>query len=149
MLSPRCARWGLLAILGLLLSSCSMLPPQDRCADQVTADMLIGQWSVQLHGESAPWTLALTPHPEHLGSLRGELSQGDRRHRVVADLDGSEFTMEESHNGYQIAATWLGHLNDGQCAHRIVGQRLVDTQTMSTSQNFLMLKSGLPATPKP
>jgi hypothetical protein len=79
---------------------------------------------VQLDGSGPPWTLQLGPHPEHQGSLRGELTQGTLRYPVVADLEGGEFTLEESHDGARIAATWLGTVVTGSCGRVLQGQRI-------------------------
>jgi hypothetical protein len=79
---------------------------------------------VQLDGSGPTWTLQLGPHPEHQGSLRGELTQGTLRYPVVADLEGGEFTLEESHDGARIAATWLGTVVAGSCGRALQGQRI-------------------------
>ena len=115
---------GLLALL--TLSACTALPPKSDCpsATDMRADLLHGQWTAQVAGE-APWTLTLGPHPEHAGSLRGSLTQGAQRHAVVADLDDGEFTLEESHDGQRIAATWLGSLPTAGCGRQIQGQRVL------------------------
>lgn len=112
------------------LSACKLLPTPSACpsAQDLTPEMLHGQWTVQVVGES-PWALTLGPHPEHAGSLQGTLSQGPQRHAVVADLDDGEFTLEESHDGQRIAATWLGSLSAGACAREIQGQRTLAGQS--------------------
>jgi hypothetical protein len=56
--------------------------------------------------------------------LRGELTQGTLRYPVVADLDQEEFTLEESHDGQRIAATWLGEVVAGSCGQALRGERL-------------------------
>jgi hypothetical protein len=43
---------------------------------------------------------------------------------VVADLEGGEFTLEESHDGARIAATWLGTVVTGSCGRVLQGQRI-------------------------
>jgi hypothetical protein len=42
---------------------------------------------------------------------------------VVADIEDGEFTMEESHDGQRIAATWLGQVQAGSCGQIITGNR--------------------------
>ena len=119
----------LLAVLGFFLSACSTPPPGQVCSPDIKPEMLVGQWSVQINGDPGAWTLTLAPHPEHLGSLRGELRQGALRYPVVADLDEGEFTMEESHDGRKIAATWLGRLSPPDCQQAIQGQRVPSDPT--------------------
>lgn len=116
-----------LAALCFVLSACSTPPAPQGCGAEIKPEMLIGQWSARIDGESGTWALALAPHPEHLGSLRGELRKGPLRYPVVADLDDGEFTMEESHDGQRIAATWLGRVQSDRCAPTITGQRHEET----------------------
>ena len=60
---------------------------------------------------------------------------GARVHAVVADLNGREFTMEESHDGQRIDATWLGTAVPGHCGRLVRGERLA---TDGSSQGFTM-----------
>lgn len=111
-----------------LLSMLTCLPSfaQTACptASEISPDMLIGAWEVELHTQPPQrWPLTLQAHPEHMGSLQGRLLQGARTVQVVADWDEGEFTMEESHDGQRIAATWLGTASEGQCGRQIAGTR--------------------------
>ena len=125
--------------LCVVLSACTQLPTRSACpsAQDLTPEMLHGPWTAQIAGE-APWTLTLGPHPEHAGSLRGELSQGQQRRAVVADLDDGEFTLEETHDGQRIAATWLGSLPASSCGRQIQGHRALAGQD---SRNFLITRT--------
>lgn len=125
--------------LSLGLSACQQLPTRNACptGQDLTPEMLHGQWTAQIAGE-APWTLTLGPHPEHAGSLRGELTQGQQRHAVVADLDDGEFTLEETHDGQRIAATWLGSVTASSCGRQIQGQRAFMGQS---SRDFLISRT--------
>ena len=107
----------------LALSGCTSLPTACPAPKDVKPEQLHGVWAVQLDGSGPQWKLQLGPHPEHKGSLRGELTQGALRYPVVADLDNGEFTLEESHDGQRIAATWLGEFKGIQCDWLITGQR--------------------------
>jgi hypothetical protein len=113
-------------LLASLLTGCTSLP--QRCPASDSAESLMGAWTVQLGGTHNIWSLQLTPHPEHTGSWRGQLIQGAQRFAVVADLDEGEFTMEESHDGLRIAATWLGTALPGPCSPTIQGQRIETNQ---------------------
>jgi hypothetical protein len=73
-----------------------------------------------------------------VGSLRGELTQGQQRHAVVADLDDGDFTLEETHDGQRIAATWQGSLPAAGCGRQIQGQRTLAGQN---SRSFLITRT--------
>lgn len=120
---------GLVALsVALALAGCAPWPLACTAAQDVKAEQLHGRWTVQLGDSSLGWTLQLGPHPEHRGSLRGELRQGSLRYPVVADLIDGEFTMEESHDGQRIAATWLGDVAAGSCGRLLTGERLIAGQ---------------------
>ncbi len=115
--------WATTSLVALVaLSGCTSLPR--NCPADVQPEQLHGVWTVQLDGTGPNWSLQLGPHPEHQGSLRGELTQGTLRYPVVADLDQGEFTLEESHDGQRIAATWLGEVVAGSCGQALRGERL-------------------------
>ena len=107
----------------LALSGCTSLPPACPDSADVQPEQLHGVWTVQLGSAAPSWSLQLGPHPEHRGSLRGELTQGGQRYPVVADLEKGEFTLEESHDGQRIAATWLGEVVPGSCGQALRGER--------------------------
>lgn len=89
----------------------------------ITPLQLQGQWLIQLKAQTQTWRLNLKPHPEHIGSLRGELDTGTHRFLVVADWDEGDFTMEETHDGQRIAATWLGSASPEHCGQTLTGER--------------------------
>jgi hypothetical protein len=124
MSTPRFRLWAMACMTALgALSGCASLAPTCPESDEVQPQQLHGAWTVQLESTGPHWTLQLGPHPEHPGSLRGELTQGALRYPVVADLDQGEFTLEESHDGQRIAATWMGEVKRVQCDWLITGQR--------------------------
>lgn len=118
--------------LALAMAGCAPKPLACTAAQDVQADQLHGRWTAQLGDSRSDWALQLAPHPEHRGSLRGELSQGLLRYPVVADLANGEFTMEESHDGQRIAATWLGDVATGSCGRLVLGERLSPGQATQT-----------------
>jgi hypothetical protein len=116
--------WAITGMAALFaLSGCTNLPPACPASADVQPEQLHGIWKVQLDGTGPDWFLQLGPHPEHRGSLRGELSKGTQRYPVVADLEKGEFTLEESHDGRRIAATWLGEVQVRHCNWTITGER--------------------------
>jgi len=126
----------------LALSACATQAPVSGCRnEEITAEQLVGAWQVSLSGQTAPWTLLLRPHPEHEGSLRGALMQNPQHFAVAADIEDGEFTMEESHDGQRIAATWLGKVQTGSCGQFIAGERQ-EGRTGETQQRFEMRKNS-------
>ena len=117
--------WAATSLAALLaVSGCTSLPLSCPTPAKVQPEQLHGVWTVQLDGTGPNWSLQLGPHPEHLGSLRGELAQGALRYPVVADLDEGELTLEESHDGQRITATWLGKVVPGSCGRAVRGERI-------------------------
>lgn len=117
--------WATTSLVALLaLSGCTSLPLSCPAPAEVQPEQLHGVWTVQMDGAGPNWTLRLGPHPEHQGSLRGELMQGALRYPVVADLDHGELTLEESHDGQRIAATWLGEVLADSCGQALRGERI-------------------------
>ena len=122
-----------MSLLSMLTCLSSFAQTACPTASEISADMLIGAWEVELHTQPPQrWPLTLQAHPEHAGSLQGRLLQGARTAQVVADWDDGEFTMEESHDGQRIAATWLGTATEGQCGRQMDGQRTPGNTTTST-----------------
>ena len=114
-----------LTLMGLFMCWPSFAQTHCPAASEIHAEMLIGAWEVELHSQPPQrWRLTLQAHPEHTGSLQGRLLQGARTAQVVADWDEGEFTLEESHDGQRIAATWLGTATEGQCGRQIEGTRV-------------------------
>jgi hypothetical protein len=112
------------ALLWAGLTACTHAPIAAGCApSEISADQLVGTWQLDLAGQTGAWTLVLRPHPEHQGSLRGTLMQNPLHYAVVADIEDGEFTMEESHDGRRIAATWLGRVAMGSCGKVLTGER--------------------------
>ena len=136
MSTPHLRLWAITSMAALFaLSGCTSLPPNCPSAADLKPEQLHGVWTVQLNGAGPHWSLQLGPHPEHQGSLRGELMQGALRYPVVADLDGRDFTLEESHDGQRIAATWLGEVVQGSCGEALRGER---TGPQAHRQTFRM-----------
>ena len=86
----------------------------------VTHLQLIGLWRAQFEG-SAPAMLLLEQHPELTEGLRGQVNRNGVRADVAGDVDEGAFTLEESANGVNISATWLGDVVEGSCGREIRG----------------------------
>jgi hypothetical protein len=133
---------GVVTLVWAGLTACTQAPVAVGCTPaEITTDQLLGEWQVELAGSTGAWTLVLRPHPEHPGSLRGVLMQKPRHYAVVADLEGGEFTLEESHDGQRIEATWLGRVAAGSCGKVLTGER--QTGAVGTApQRFEMRQSA-------
>lgn len=65
--------------------------------------------------------LQLGPHPELVHSVRGTVQHGSVTALVSGDVDTGDLTLEESVNGTNISATWIGQVVDGSCGKEIRG----------------------------
>jgi hypothetical protein len=91
-------------------------------AAETTHRDLFGAWTAQFEGTDTPAVaVTLVQHPELAESVRGTLMRGNQRVEVAGDVDEGEFTLEESVNGINISATWLGDVVEGSCGREIRG----------------------------
>ena len=89
-------------------------------ANEVTWEHLLGTWraEVQGHGTSV---LVLQRHPELAESVRGTIDRDGARLEVAGDVEDGDLTLEESANGVNISATWLGDVVEGSCGREVRG----------------------------
>jgi hypothetical protein len=110
--------------LGILLASCaqyaSAQPADCPSAADVSLAHLIGKWKARVEG-GAPFALQLAKHPEFAETLTGHVERNGERTTVAGDVDDGELTLEESRNGRNISATWLGDVVEGSCGREIRG----------------------------
>ena len=90
-------------------------------AGEVTLRHLLGLWRAEFEGQAQGATLLLEKHPELAESVRGGINRDGERGEVAGDVDDGEFTLEESANGINISATWLGDVVEGSCGREIRG----------------------------
>ena len=90
-------------------------------ADQVAQRHLIGAWKADIEGVAAGLRVQLKAHPQFAQTLRGSLQRGAQRVELAGDIDAGELTLEESVNGTNISATWLGEVVQGSCGREIRG----------------------------
>lgn len=96
------------------------------CIDATEAShlTLLGHWSAQFSAPDATPTtaqLVLTPHPELSASVRGRLQRAGTEALLAGDVHQGDFTLEESVNGTNISATWIGEVVAGSCGEEIRG----------------------------
>jgi hypothetical protein len=81
---------------------------------------LLGTWKAEVEGGPAA-VIVLRQHPDLAESVRGSVRRAGREAEVSGDVDEGEFTLEESANGVNISAVWLGDMVEGSCAREIRG----------------------------
>lgn len=90
-------------------------------AVEVSQRHVIGLWRADIEGVATGLRMELKAHPEFAQTLRGLLQRGTQRVELSGDVIDGEFTLEESANGVNISATWLGDVVDGSCGREIRG----------------------------
>jgi hypothetical protein len=124
----------------VMAASAQAPAPCPQPAD-VQPQHLLGFWRAEFEGLSQGATLLLEKHPEYASSLSGAINRNGQRSQVAADLEDGEFTLEESANGVNIDATWLGTVEDNSCGTVIKGTHKGAKDT--TTRGFVLRK--LPA----
>jgi hypothetical protein len=111
------------AVAALLAAVHLVCAHADDCPapDEVAQAQLLGTWQARIEGVASPLTLTLVKHPEFAGTVRGQLERGGQRIELAGDVDNGDFTLEESANGRNITATWLGEVVEGSCGREIRG----------------------------
>jgi hypothetical protein len=90
-------------------------------ADEVAQKDLLGRWRAEFEGLAQGATLVLEKHPEFAETLRGAIERNGKRAQLAGDVEDGELTLEESVNGTNISATWLGDVVEGSCGREIRG----------------------------
>jgi hypothetical protein len=90
-------------------------------AAEVAQRHLLGLWRAEFEGLAAGATLLLEKHPELSESVRGAINRNGEKAQLAGDVEDGEFTLEESVNGVNISATWLGDVVEGSCGMEIKG----------------------------
>jgi hypothetical protein len=90
-------------------------------AAEITRKELLGLWRAEFEGLAQGATLLLEPHAEFAESVRGAINRDGERALLAGDIEDGEFTLEESGNGVNISATWLGDIVEGTCGKEIRG----------------------------
>jgi hypothetical protein len=90
-------------------------------AAEVSQGHLLGLWRAEFEGGARGATLPLDAHPDFSESVRGEINRNGERALLAGDVEDGEFTLEESANGTNISAVWLGDVVEGSCGREIRG----------------------------
>ncbi len=103
---------------------CAAAQAQDAScpkAAEMTHRQLMGLWRAEFEGLRQGATLLLEQHPELKESVRGAINRNGERAEIAGDVDDGDVTLEESANGVNISATWLGTMEEGSCGRTIKG----------------------------
>lgn len=122
--------WRRLAVFAVAQAACAAALAQDAAqlaagacpkAAEVSQRQLLGLWRAEFEGLAQGATLLLEPHPELAESVSGAINRNGERAQLAGDVDEGEFTLEESVNGVNISALWLGDVVEGSCGREIRG----------------------------
>ncbi|WP_159915026.1 hypothetical protein [Pantoea sp. 18069] len=115
------------ALLWLAGSAFAQTTPCMAATD-ASHQTLLGHWNAEFTPAAGappiPFTsarLELTPHPELAASVRGRLQRAGSEALLAGDVDQGDFTLEESVNGTNISATWIGQVVSDSCGKEIRG----------------------------
>jgi hypothetical protein len=118
--------------------------PQPDCPQpfETSQRHLLGLWHAQFEGLPRGATLLLEAHPDLSESVRGEVDRDGERTAAAGDLDDGDFTLEESRNGVNISAAWLGEMVEGSCGREIRGTW--HSESDKAERPFVLHKLGTP-----
>lgn len=117
----------LLALLGLLALAAPCTGQAQAIsracpkAAEVTHDQLFGLWRAEFEGLARGATLLLEQHPQLKDSVRGEINRNGERAWLAGDIEDGELMLEESVNGVNISAAWVGDVVEGSCGREVRG----------------------------
>lgn len=115
-------RWLACALIAAAVPPALAQAPADcPAAAEVAQRHLVGTWKAEVEGELTVLTLVLVKHPEFAESVRGTLQRAGQPVQLAGDVDEGELTLEESANGVNISATWLGEVVEGSCGRELRG----------------------------
>ena len=114
--------------LSLLMTVCATLPAHAQditvaCpkASEVVQRHLLGLWRAEFEGLPQGATLLLERHPEVPEGVAGAINRNGEKAQLSGEVDEGEFSLEESSNGVNISAVWMGDVVEGSCGREIRG----------------------------
>ena len=113
-------------------------------ASEGRQDHLLGLWRAEFEGLAQGATLLLEKHPMFALSLRGAINRNGERAQLAGDVEDGEVTLEESANGSNISAVWLGDVVEGSCGREIRGAWKAEGD--SRQFQFVLRKQWAPGT---
>ncbi|WP_370680746.1 hypothetical protein [Comamonas sp. GB3 AK4-5] len=106
----------------------------------MNTSLLQGEWVARIADQDNAAVLRLGPHPEWQGTVKGEVRRGDKNHAMVGDVNDGAVTLEESANGINISATWLGEVSEGSCAREVRGHYQIEGNGDAQPLPFVLRK---------
>lgn len=133
--------------------------PAVPCApptEEMSTTQLYGLWQLTLWQEggsearpASTGALLFERHPEHPGSVRGNLKRStagnDRQALVSGDVtNGNEFNLDESADGVAMDAVWEGLVTPVGCGQELRGIRrpAEGREAGETVMNFVLKKAS-------
>ena len=114
--------------LSVLMTVCATLPAHAQditvaCpkASEVVQRHLLGLWRAEFEGSPQGATLLLERHPEVPEGVTGAINRNGEKAQLSGEVDEGEFSLEESANGVNITAVWMGDVVEGSCGREIRG----------------------------
>ena len=97
--------------------------PNSSCplSADVGPQHLYGLWRAEFTGLPQGATLLFERHAELADSVSGAVNRDGARAVIAGDVDQGELTLEESLDGQQISANWLGTVVENSCGKEISG----------------------------
>ena len=101
----------------------SKTPAEPPCvaASGVGLAHLLGLWRAEFAGVAQSATVLLEKSREFAEGLAGGINRNGLQSQLAGDVDNGEFTLDESDDGINIAATWAGKVTDASCGREIRG----------------------------
>jgi hypothetical protein len=102
---------------------------------------LYGDWTAKIDGLPGETSVHFTPHAELSGSVSGSLERTGTQAQIAGDVDGGDFTLEESIDGQRISATWIGVVTPNSCGKEISGT-WTQEKNPETAHTFVLRKQA-------
>jgi hypothetical protein len=145
---------GLLALLWMntVHAQTPPAPAPLQCPGEVGTAHLYGQWQLHLHppqGQPTAAPLRLERHPDYAETVRGQWTAATgTMHWLSGDLSDGELVLDESVDGVNIHAVWVGYPVD--CGRGFEGERrlsprdgaLTDADNPALRQRFVLRRAG-------
>ncbi len=127
-------------------------PAPQNCATEVGTTHLYGQWQLRLQPAQGTVTeapLRLERHPDYAETVRGQWTAATGAvHWLSGDLSHGELVLDESVDGLNIHAVWVGYPVD--CGRGFEGERRLsardggptDADNPALRQRFVLRRAG-------
>ncbi len=125
-------------------------PAPLQCPTEVGTTHLYGQWQLRLQPTQGPATeapLRMERHPDYAETVRGQWTAPNGTiHLLSGDISDGELVLDESVDGVDIHAVWVGYPVD--CGRGFEGERRLSTRHETSAddpslrQRFVLRRAG-------